>query len=741
MSRTGWMKAGKRGVLRAVCAAAAILIFVSAVSLYAGAPAGTGPAEAECARLDCGDGQELYVLLPETYDPGREYCSVYFMPRDGADPSWYLEQGIPGRIRRMERDGTIPGMICVFVGLSGGADPEDQVREAVEAVEEAYSSIPDASKRGVIGVNAGGRLAFHLGYGLGDGEVDRVPELFCAVASHDGDFTSDANPSVSGCADIYDGLNGEVDVPNGKGTEWVRNYYTYLDACSDSALTWEQGGTADIISLYRMDNFSNHHSPSAWDYSVFEYALRGASDYRGGADRLDRSLLGFARRFGIPEAQPKEEDRVEYRVRETIVSGEDRMIDLMGDWHFITETAMAGTDPGDGKPGGFDPSRIGSVMKTDWTSWDVVQPGLDWWTADFAPCLNGNQYYSGYAWYAREFEVPEEFDLRDLQIEAGMVDEADEVYINGVRVGQTGIPEEGGAYDLSNPWDEERVYPIPDGLLKAGTNRVFVRVCNRSGGGGWYAGPIEISAARQEVDPEEAGQRFYVDSFSSDALGGTDVEYRVYLPEGYYESDLRYPVVYMLHGYGSTGKSFEIAGVPAVLDEGIACGEIPPCIVIFPTDTHPQKASWWVGAYARMLNEDLVSRIDATLRTVDSRDYRFLAGESMGGGGAFFNALDRPDLYGGVFDIYGALSYTGALTRFMNMGEDELKNLKLKYFLICGTHDMYGFDLDHIRLGRRMTEAGIPHVLDIDSGEHSSSFYLPYLRRGFAYILSGLRPL
>ena len=77
------------------------------------------------------------------------------------------------------------------------------------------------------------------------------------------------------------------------------------------------------------------------------------------------------------------------------------------------------------------------------------------------------------------------------------MDEADEVYVNQVRVGQTGIPDEGGSYDGTNPWEEERIYPLPDDLLHAGTNVVCVRVCNSSGMGGWYAGPILISALQE----------------------------------------------------------------------------------------------------------------------------------------------------------------------------------------------------------------------------------------------------
>ena len=198
-------------------------------------------------------------------------------------------------------------------------------------------------------------------------------------------------------------------------------------------------------------------------------------------------------------------------------------------------------------------------------------------------------------------------------------------------------------------------------------------------------------------------------------------------------------MIYMLHGYGSTGKSFEISGVPGVLDEGIASGEIPPCIVIFPSDGHPQKASWWSAAYADMLNEDLVRQVDSTLRTVDSREYRFLAGESMGGGGAYLNALDHPELYGGVLDLYGALRYTGSLGTFLEMDAEQLG--EFRHYIICGNHDMYCFDIDHIQMGKHLYELKVPNVFEIDNGEHSSSFYLPRLKEGFAYLLSGLAPL
>ena len=40
-------------------------------------------------------------------------------------------------------------------------------------------------------------------------------------------------------------------------------------------------------------------------------------------------------------------------------------------------------------------------------------------------------------------------------------------------------------------------------------------------------------------------------SFYSESLG-ENRNYTIYLPEGYYESDMEYPVVYFLHGFGGT---------------------------------------------------------------------------------------------------------------------------------------------------------------------------------------------
>ena len=697
-------------------------------------PATTCAASGQSTELTYADGQKALVVLPEDYDPDRQYPCVCFMPQDGYSNQAYLEDGTLDRIRDLETDGDMEEMIFVFPGYQKGEDLFDQTEELLKAVEEELPVSREPSKRGVIGTGAGGYMAFLLTYVSSGGEILKEPEFFSAAASHDGDFVSGDNPYLEEYGSIC-GILKEKISSFGADTQWLRNYYTYLDCSLGTEHSWAEGGSCDIASLYRNAGLSDENSPQAWDYSVFEYVIQDPVRYGSWTDHLERSLKGFSQAFFTEEAtrEMPEETEKPYTAMETVSVGEDRRIDLMGDWYFCTADAVEKQNPG------IDASSAGEILAVDWSAWDVVQPGLDWWTEDFAACLNRNPYYAGYAWYVREFEVPEEFDRTCLQIEAGMMDEGDEVYINGERVGQTGIPDEGGRYDGTNPWDVERVYGIPDRLLKAGTNTIAVRVANGSGAGGWYAGPILIEAKKAAAEsPDGEKQRFYPASFRSDALNGQTIEYRVYLPEGYYDSNLRYPVVYMLHGYGSTGKSFEIAGVPELLDEGIASGEIPPCIVIFPTDGHPQKASWWSGAYAVMLNEDLVREVDSSLRTVDSRDCRFLAGESMGGGGAYLNALNHPELYGGVLDMYGALRYTGALQPFLEMDAEHLG--AFRHCIICGSHDMYCFDLDHIMMGKHLAKTGVSFRFDIDNGEHSSDFYMPRLKESLCWLLEGAEP-
>lgn len=80
--------------------------------------------------------------------------------------------------------------------------------------------------------------------------------------------------------------------------------------------------------------------------------------------------------------------------------------------------------------------------------------------------------FDGMVWIQRELDLPAEAAGRPLTLEVGVVDDLDDTYFNGVRV---------GGYE--NP-GESRVYEVPANLVKAGKNVITVKIIDFMGEGG-----------------------------------------------------------------------------------------------------------------------------------------------------------------------------------------------------------------------------------------------------------------
>ena len=117
--------------------------------------------------------------------------------------------------------------------------------------------------------------------------------------------------------------------------------------------------------------------------------------------------------------------------------------------------------------------------------------------------------HSGYAevpsigWYRRRVDIPREAVGREFLLNVGIVDDADETFFNGQRVGGLGgFPP---AHDPSGePWKKPRVYRVAAALSREEDNVVAVRVYNHSGKGGLYAA-AEAFRPVGPFSPESAG--------------------------------------------------------------------------------------------------------------------------------------------------------------------------------------------------------------------------------------------
>lgn len=104
----------------------------------------------------------------------------------------------------------------------------------------------------------------------------------------------------------------------------------------------------------------------------------------------------------------------------------------------------------------------------------------------------GYPKYDGNAWYRRTFTIPESLLQRDedLVLLMGKVDDFDRTYLNGKLIGKTN---DGRPYGRSQSFGKQRVYSIPSGLLRKGSNTIEVFVVDMGNVGGIYEGPIGIT--------------------------------------------------------------------------------------------------------------------------------------------------------------------------------------------------------------------------------------------------------
>jgi len=121
--------------------------------------------------------------------------------------------------------------------------------------------------------------------------------------------------------------------------------------------------------------------------------------------------------------------------------------------------------------------------------------------------------------------------------------------------------------------------------------------------------------------------------------------YTVYLPTGYESSNLRYPVLYLLHGNGGNRYSWINDGhIQQTADVLIARGDIPPCLIVMPD----AGTSWYVDRKENMetaVTEDLIADVEQNWRALSTRTGRLVGGLSMGGYGAMRLSLKYPEMF------------------------------------------------------------------------------------------------
>ncbi len=138
-----------------------------------------------------------------------------------------------------------------------------------------------------------------------------------------------------------------------------------------------------------------------------------------------------------------------------------------------------------------------------------------------------------------------------------------------------------------------------------------------------------------------------------------DREVTVYLPPSYQTDPARrFPVIYLLHGYGGRETTFteRLASLQESADRLATNPAFSELIVVTPSAYTLHKGSMYsnsvtTGDWERFIAEDLVAYMDSHYRTLADRKSRGLAGHSMGGYGALRIGMKRPDVFMSLYSM------------------------------------------------------------------------------------------
>lgn len=249
---------------------------------------------------------------------------------------------------------------------------------------------------------------------------------------------------------------------------------------------------------------------------------------------------------------------------------------------------------------------------------------------------------------------------------------------------------------------------------------------------------------------------------------GKDVKYSIYLPEDYFNSDRSYPVLYLLHGFSDDETGWtQFGSVQHIADQAIASGKATEMVIVMPD----AGVSWYVNNHdGKMQYEDffikeLIPHIEMEYRVRAKRQFRAVAGLSMGGFGAMVYGLKYPDIFASCAPLSAGFFTDEQIVnmpedRWAHLlgqpfngelrGEDRLEgNYKnyhyeelirrymdqkntVKFYIDCGDDDF--LVLGNMALKGALTKAQVDHQFRMRDGGHSWSYWRSALPKVLSFI-------
>lgn len=245
-----------------------------------------------------------------------------------------------------------------------------------------------------------------------------------------------------------------------------------------------------------------------------------------------------------------------------------------------------------------------------------------------------------------------------------------------------------------------------------------------------------------------------------------DRKFSVYLPPDYETSSRSYPVLYLLHGSGDDQTGWvQFGEVNYIADKAIKEGKSTAMIIVMP-DANTGRRGYFNSIkgdfqYEDFFFKELIPFIEKTYRVRAEKQYRAIAGLSMGGGGTIIYALHHPEMFATACplsasirrqtdnrnrrsaDIVGPQPTTEQLDSFSKQHDaiylvenmPDAQKTQVRWYIDCGDDDSLSEGNSLLHIAMRKKE--IPHEFRVRDGAHNWSYWREALPEVMDFISQG----
>lgn len=233
-----------------------------------------------------------------------------------------------------------------------------------------------------------------------------------------------------------------------------------------------------------------------------------------------------------------------------------------------------------------------------------------------------------------------------------------------------------------------------------------------------------LAVAKLNLSCAEATGRVEDGQFQSKIVGRRQ-HYFIYLPPCYgSDTEVRYPVVYLLHGIPMDERHWLDEGIVGAADKLMGSGEVPPFIIVMPHGDYSLYTDTSGGdrSFEGVFVNELLPAIDGRYQTLADAEHRAIGGISRGGVWSLEIAFTHPELFSAVGGHSPALSVNRAGSDFDPLVLAQTVPIeKLRIFLDAGDRDWTRTGAS--ALSKVLSDRHLPHTYTIGSGDHDYPYW------------------